>query len=58
MVNIQSLPFQASDKSLAMLAISFGLAVLHAIFSSIHEIAGEADSAKEKVKPKDLDFKP
>ena len=58
MFNIQSLPFQASDKSLSMLAISFGLAVLHAIFSSIYEIAGEADSAKEKVKPKGLDFKP
>ena len=58
MFNIQSLPFQASDKSLSMLAISFGLAVLHAIVSSIYEIAGEADSAKEKVKPKGLDFKP
>jgi hypothetical protein len=56
--NIQSLPFQARDKSLAMLAISFGLSVMHAIFSSIHEFAGEAESAREKHSAKDLDLEP
>jgi hypothetical protein len=56
--NVQQLPFQTSDKSLLMLAICLCLAVLHTIFSSIHEIAGNADSAKEKHSPKDLGLNP
>ena len=56
--NIQNLPFQATDKSLIALATIYGLAVLHAIFSTIHEIAGSADSVGEKRAPSDVDFKP
>jgi len=56
--NVQQLPFQTSDKSLLMLAICLCLAVLHTIFSSIHETAGNADSAKEKHSPKDLGLNP
>jgi len=56
--NIQQLPFQTSDKSLVMLAICLCLAALHAIFSSIHELAGNADSVKEKNRLTDLGFNP
>ena len=37
--NIQKLPFQTSDKALIMMAASFGLALLHTLFSLFHDIS-------------------
>jgi hypothetical protein len=56
-INIQNLPFQATDKSLIALATIYGLAVLHAILSSIHEIAGSENSVGEKLDSSDVEFK-
>ena len=44
--NIQKLPYQASDKSLIMMATSFGLALIHALISPLQENTVKMRSAK------------
>jgi hypothetical protein len=44
--NIQKLPYQASDKSLIMMATSFGLALIQALISPLQENTSKIRSAK------------
>jgi len=52
--NIQKLPFQTSDKALIMMAISFGLALLHTLFSLFHDISENLQHSVDGAREVDL----
>jgi hypothetical protein len=53
-LNIQKLPYQASDKSLIMMATSFGFVLLHALISPLQESAGNLRSATDQTREFDV----
>jgi hypothetical protein len=52
--NIQKLPFQTSDKALIMMAVSFGLALLHTLFSLFHDISENLQHSVDGAREVDL----